>query len=289
MRPALARTFCARLATDSDPMPISRVCSPWTTMAARTAVNTSSSPPMVTSKSRTSAVLTAARSRMRLTDSTISSVARCVCCDSDLTSPATTRKPAPASPARAASMVAFSASRLVCVAMALIILTTRSISLIEEVRSATLDSAERERAWALSTAPTAVVNRSSITSLWLCRLHTEATNWSARVRITSAEASNSPENAAISSTSAMASCRMVPRARLLSVAAPMPVNRSVSAARRVSPVSPRREAAGARAGGARGATAACAAATLETFRQLSMLLHRVIGNDQAKQAAVKRG
>src|SRR5437879_6789368 len=44
----------------------------------------------------------------------ISSVALAVWAASALTSEATTAKPRPASPARAASMVAFSASRLVC-------------------------------------------------------------------------------------------------------------------------------------------------------------------------------
>jgi hypothetical protein len=44
----------------------------------------------------------------------ISSVARVVCPASALTSEATTAKPRPASPARAASIVAFSASRFVC-------------------------------------------------------------------------------------------------------------------------------------------------------------------------------
>jgi len=48
----------------------------------------------------------------------ISSVALAVCPASDLTSEATTAKPLPASPARAASMVALSASRLVCPAIA---------------------------------------------------------------------------------------------------------------------------------------------------------------------------
>ena len=47
----------------------------------------------------------------------ISSVDRAVCVASVLTSPATTAKPRPASPARAASIVAFSASRLVRLAM----------------------------------------------------------------------------------------------------------------------------------------------------------------------------
>src|SRR5579883_621367 len=47
----------------------------------------------------------------------IASVALAVCTASDLTSEATTEKPRPASPARAASMVALSASRLVCSAI----------------------------------------------------------------------------------------------------------------------------------------------------------------------------
>ena len=54
----------------------------------------------------------------------ISSVALAVWLARFLTSDATTAKPFPASPARAASMVAFRASRLVCSAMSLIRLTT---------------------------------------------------------------------------------------------------------------------------------------------------------------------
>ena len=57
----------------------------------------------------------------------ISSVALAVCTASDFTSEATTAKPLPASPARAASMVALSASRLVCAAMARISLITSPI------------------------------------------------------------------------------------------------------------------------------------------------------------------
>src|SRR5215510_11621416 len=59
----------------------------------------------------------------------ISSVALAVCPASALTSVATTAKPRPASPARAASIVAFSASRLVCSAMAVISLTTSPMRL----------------------------------------------------------------------------------------------------------------------------------------------------------------
>ena len=59
----------------------------------------------------------------------ISSVARAVCAASDFTSEATTAKPRPASPARAASMVALSASRLVWPAIAWISPTTSPMRL----------------------------------------------------------------------------------------------------------------------------------------------------------------
>ena len=58
----------------------------------------------------------------------MSSVARAVSWASSLTSLATTAKPLPASPARAASIVALRASRLVCSAMPLISLMTVAIS-----------------------------------------------------------------------------------------------------------------------------------------------------------------
>ena len=57
----------------------------------------------------------------------ISSVALAVCTASDFTSEATTAKPRPDSPARAASIVALSASRLVCSAMSRMSLTTSPI------------------------------------------------------------------------------------------------------------------------------------------------------------------
>ena len=59
----------------------------------------------------------------------ISPVAFAVCSASAFTSDATTAKPRPASPARAASMVAFSASRLVWPAMVLISSTTSPMRL----------------------------------------------------------------------------------------------------------------------------------------------------------------
>jgi len=61
------------------------------------------------------------------TCSEISVVALAVWPASDFTSEATTAKPLPASPARAASMVAFNASRLVCAAMVWISVTTSPI------------------------------------------------------------------------------------------------------------------------------------------------------------------
>ena len=57
----------------------------------------------------------------------ISSVAFAVSLASSLTSLATTAKPLPDSPARAASMVAFNARRLVCSAMEVITLMTLPI------------------------------------------------------------------------------------------------------------------------------------------------------------------
>ena len=57
---------------------------------------------------------------MASTRRAMSSVARAVSCESSLTSLATTAKPFPASPARAASMVALRASRLVCSAIEVI-------------------------------------------------------------------------------------------------------------------------------------------------------------------------
>ncbi len=58
----------------------------------------------------------------------MSSVASAVCLASSLISLATTAKPLPAAPARAASMVALSASRLVCAEMLLMVSVTWPIS-----------------------------------------------------------------------------------------------------------------------------------------------------------------
>ena len=66
----------------------------------------------------------------------ISSVALAVCTASDFTSEATTAKPRPASPARAASMVALSARRLVCPAMSRMSFTTSPIFCAASARPA---------------------------------------------------------------------------------------------------------------------------------------------------------
>ena len=78
----------------------------------------------------------------------ISSVALAVCAASSFTSDATTAKPRPASPARAASMVALSASRLVCPAMFEISPTMSPMRVAAWLRSWT-------RFWVWSASPTA--------------------------------------------------------------------------------------------------------------------------------------
>ena len=70
----------------------------------------------------------------------MSSVALPVCWARLFTSDATTAKPLPASPARAASIVAFSASRLVCAAMLVIRLTTSPIFCAPSARARTIPS-----------------------------------------------------------------------------------------------------------------------------------------------------
>ena len=83
----------------------------------------------------------------------ISSVALAVSRASSLTSLATTANPLPASPARAASIVALSASRFVCSAIDVITLITAPISWLERPRAAIVP----EVADAMSTALRAVV------------------------------------------------------------------------------------------------------------------------------------
>ena len=82
----------------------------------------------------------------------ISSVAFWVCTASAFTSVATTAKPRPASPARAASMVELSASSVVCRAICAIKLTTLPIAADDSRRRSTLALASRAAslAWSAS-------------------------------------------------------------------------------------------------------------------------------------------
>ncbi len=65
-------------------------------------------------------------------------MALAVCSANAFTSEATTAKPLPAAPARAASIVALSASRLVCAAMPWIIVTTSPICVAWLLRPSTM-------------------------------------------------------------------------------------------------------------------------------------------------------
>ena len=87
---------------------------------------------------------------MPWTSVAISSVEEAVWEASAFTSVATTAKPLPASPARAASMLALSASRLVCWAMAVMMATTSPIFWAESDRPLVRPSARRDSATASS-------------------------------------------------------------------------------------------------------------------------------------------
>ena len=84
--------------------------------------------------SRTASTALRVEAWIRLTFWPISAVALAVCPARVLTSWATTAKPRPASPARAASIVALSASRLVCSAIAWIRLSTPSMRWVAAAR-----------------------------------------------------------------------------------------------------------------------------------------------------------
>src|SRR6266404_2578626 len=102
----------------------------------------------------------------------ISSVALAVWLASALTSEATTAKPLPASPARAASIVAFNARRLVCSATAEIILTTSPMrtadcdsSLIRPFVCSACVTASLETFWDSSTCRPISVTEATISSV----------------------------------------------------------------------------------------------------------------------------
>ena len=108
------------------PRPISCVAAVCSSTAAAIATWFSVTRSMVLVISVMAAAASSEPSWMSRTDWLTRPVARAVSAASDLTSPATTVKPSPASPARAASMVALRASRWVCPAMDWISSTTRS-------------------------------------------------------------------------------------------------------------------------------------------------------------------
>ncbi len=100
-----------------------------------------------------------------------SAVARAVSLASSLTSWATTAKPRPASPARAASMVAFSASRLVWEAMPEIRATTFEIAADDADSPATwtlADAASAAPCWATTVAELTLRSTSSIEEVSAC-------------------------------------------------------------------------------------------------------------------------
>ena len=124
MLPAIVVTPWAAVCMLPD---ISRVTADCSSTAAAMAPDTSSSErivpwmePMASTASRAAACVAEICSR-------IWSVALAVCSANAFTSEATTAKPFPAMPARAASMVAFKAKRLVCAAMPWISVTTSPI------------------------------------------------------------------------------------------------------------------------------------------------------------------
>src|SRR6185437_1692111 len=124
---------------------ISWVAAPCSWTAAAIAVATSLTSPMMPPMLLMASMASPATFWMSAICSEISSVAFAVWLASDFTSDATTAKPRPASPARAASMVAFSASRLVCAAMVLIRPTTSPIRPADFASPCTVPSVSR--AW----------------------------------------------------------------------------------------------------------------------------------------------
>ena len=138
---------------------ISRVAAPCSSTAAAIAVVTSLISPIVVEMLRIADTAVVVTSCMLTICWRISSVAFAVWLARLFTSEATTAKPRPASPARAASMVALSASRLVCEAMVWIRSTT------------TLMRA------ALSASPCMVASVAPASSTALRAISAEVTTW----------------------------------------------------------------------------------------------------------------
>src|SRR5947209_9552616 len=115
---------------------ISWVAAPCSSIAAAMVAAISETRPMVPEISLIATTDSRVAACMPAICREISSVAFAVCDASALTSCATTAKPRPASPARAASIVALSANRLVCSAMVVISLVTSPIRLAASDSSA---------------------------------------------------------------------------------------------------------------------------------------------------------
>src|SRR5207253_2458270 len=120
----LAETICVPCAACCTLREISCVAAPCSSTAAAIAEEISESFPMVPEISWMAPTESWVAAWIPVICCPISPVALAVCSASAFTSDATTAKPRPASPARAASMLALSASRLVCPAMVLISSTT---------------------------------------------------------------------------------------------------------------------------------------------------------------------
>ena len=177
----------------------------------------------------------------------ISSVARAVCAASAFTSEATTAKPLPAAPARADSMVALSASRLVCSAIWRMSPTT------SPMRPAASASSPIS-VFMASDSAAAVATRASAWSSWVPISPIEAESSSAALATvwTLAEVSCEPRSVSATATSASAELAAISPARsriapVLAVRAPFrtttcPRNaamaRSRAARRRVSSAAP---------------------------------------------------
>src|SRR3954471_7572875 len=133
----LAETCCVPFAACCTLREISWVAAPCSSTAAAMVEAISDIRPMVSPISLMAATDSWVAAWMPDICWLISPVAFAVCSASAFTSDATTAKPRPASPARAASMVALSASRLVWPAMVLISSTTSPIRVAALASSAT--------------------------------------------------------------------------------------------------------------------------------------------------------
>src|SRR5450759_303913 len=157
----------------------------------------------------------------------ISSVAREVWLASAFTSEATTAKPLPAAPARAASMVALSASRLVCDAIVEMMLT------MEPLRSA-VSLRDKIACWVRWVSPTAALamSRPRVASWPICWIDAESSSVASPVIFTRCVVSAAADDA-----TAMRLSVSPATSRMLEQVAVSEVEASVMACR-TSPIAP---------------------------------------------------